>query len=469
MAKIRLDKYLAEMGCGTRSEVKAMIRKGRVTVDKKTVKAPETKIDTDAERVELDGSPVAYEEMAYYLLNKPAGVVSATRDGRQKTVLDLLPGKRRQDLFPVGRLDKDTEGLLLITNDGALAHNLLSPGKHVDKEYFARVRGRVTQEDAVKFAQGVDIGDEKPTLPAELTILSSGEESEITLVIREGRFHQVKRMFEAVGKEVVYLKRLSMGSLRLPEDLACGAFRPLTQQEISELKNCGKPRRSHPLDELLMQVRAVIFDLDGTLIPSMGIWAQIDVEFLGRFGYEVPEDLQKCLEGKSFRETASYFRERFSLPLTVEEIEEMWLAMAREKYLTIPFKDGAEEFLRELKRRKIRIGIASSNSMELVQSVLLTHGVDGLFDTVQTCAAVERGKPAPDVYLHTAGQLGTDPKDCLVFEDVPMGILAGKRAGMAVCAVEDAFSSRQEAEKRELADYYIRTYTDLMTGSYEVL
>ena len=143
--------------------------------------------------------------------------------------------------------------------------------------------------------------------------------------------------------------------------------------------------------------------------------------------------------------------------------------MAREKYLTIPFKDGAEEFLRELKRRKIRIGIASSNSMELVQSVLLTHGVDGLFDTVQTCAAVERGKPAPDVYLHTAGQLGTDPKDCLVFEDVPMGILAGKRAGMAVCAVEDAFSSRQEAEKRELADYYIRTYTDLMTGSYEVL
>ena len=138
MAKIRLDKYLAEMSCGTRSEVKAMIRKGRVTVDKKTVKAPETKIDTDAERVELDGSPVAYEEMAYYLLNKPAGVVSATRDGRQKTVLDLLPGKRRQDLFPVGRLDKDTEGLLLITNAGALAHNLLSPGKHVDKEYFCK-------------------------------------------------------------------------------------------------------------------------------------------------------------------------------------------------------------------------------------------------------------------------------------------------------------------------------------------
>ncbi len=469
MAKIRLDKYLAEMGAGTRSEVKTMIRRGRVSVDGTTVKSPETKVDTSKECVELDGTAVAYEETVYYVLHKPAGVVSATRDAREKTVLDLLPEKRRQDLFPVGRLDKDTEGLLLITNDGALAHELLAPSKHVDKEYYARVRGRVTEKDVKIFAEGVDIGDDKPALPAKLNILSSAEESEITLVIREGRFHQVKRMFEAVGKEVVYLKRLAMGSLRLPEDLACGEARKLTQQEIDSLKRCAKKRKSRTLDAMLSGVRAVIFDLDGTLIPSMEIWEQIDVEFLGKYGYEVPEDLKKCIEGMSFRETAEYFAARFDLPLTVPEIEQTWLLMSREKYLEIPLKEGAGEFLKELKRRGIRAGIASSNSMELVESVLNSHGIRELFDTVQTCAAVEHGKPEPDVYLHTAEQLGIQPQNCLVFEDVPMGILAGKRAGMAVCAVEDTFSSRQEAEKRALADYYIRSYADLMTGSYEVL
>lgn len=469
MAKIRLDKYLAEMGAGTRSEVKAMIRKGRVCVDGVTVKTPETKVDAQAECVELDGSAVTYEEMVYYMLHKPAGVVSATRDAREKTVLDLLPDKRRQDLFPVGRLDKDTEGLLLITNDGALAHELLSPSKHVDKEYYAKVRGRVTEEDAEIFAESVDIGDEKPTLPAELRILSSKEESEITLVIREGRFHQVKRMFEAVGKEVIYLKRLAMGSLRLPGDLACGESRKLSQQEIDDLKRCVKREKHHSLDEMLSGIHAVIFDMDGTLIPSMEIWEQIDVEFLGKYGYEVPKELKKSIEGMSFRETAEYFAERFKLPLTVSEIEQTWLAMSREKYLTVPLKEGVREFLEELKRRGIRVGIASSNSIELVESVLNSHGIEELFDTVQTCAAVEHGKPAPDVYLHAAGQLGVQPKECLVFEDVPMGILAGKRADMAACAVEDAFSSRQKAEKRALADYYIQSYTDLMTGRYEVL
>lgn len=469
MAKIRLDKYLAEMGAGTRSEVKTMIRKGRVCVNGTTVKTPETKVDAQAERVELDGSPVIYEEMVYYVLHKPAGVVSATRDVREKTVLDLLPDKRRNDLFPVGRLDKDTEGLLLITNDGVLAHELLSPSKHVDKEYYAKICGRVTEKDAEAFAAGVDIGDEKPTLPAELRILSSAEESEITLVIHEGRFHQVKRMFEAVGKEVVYLKRLAMGSLRLPEDLACGEARKLSQQEIADLKCCAKKTKQHPLDKILSGIHAVIFDLDGTLISSMEIWEQIDVEFLGKYGYEVPKDLKKCIEGMSFRETAEYFSERFQLPLTVPQIEQTWLTMSREKYLTVPLKEGVRDFLEELKRRGIRAGIASSNSIELVEAVLHSHGIEKFFDTVQTCAAVEHGKPAPDVYLHTAGQLGISPRECLVFEDVPMGILAGKRADMTVCAVEDAFSSRQIAEKRELADYYIRSYTDLMTGRYEVL
>ena len=169
------------------------------------------------------------------MLHKPAGVVSATTDKKEKTVLDLLTVQKRKDLFPVGRLDKDTEGLLLITNDGALAHRLLAPGKHVDKVYFARVEGTVTEADVFAFSQGLDIGDPELTLPAELKIQSSDTVSEILLTIQEGRFHQVKRMFEAVGKKVIYLKRLSMGTLCLDEDLPKGAFRALTEQEIKEL------------------------------------------------------------------------------------------------------------------------------------------------------------------------------------------------------------------------------------------
>ena len=169
------------------------------------------------------------------MLNKPAGVISATEDAAARTVLDLIATKKRKDLFPVGRLDKDTEGLLLITNDGELAHRLLSPKKHVDKVYFARIAGRVTEEDREAFAIGVDIGDEKLTLPAELRILCSDEVSEIELTIREGRFHQVKRMFEAVGKEVIYLKRLSMGQLVLDDSLNVGAYRELTKEELKLL------------------------------------------------------------------------------------------------------------------------------------------------------------------------------------------------------------------------------------------
>lgn len=246
---MRLDKYLAEMGEGTRQEVKAFIRKGRVMVNGVPVKKPEAKVEEGKDQVTLDGREIPYQKYLYYMLNKPAGVITATTDSRDRTVLDLLGEDRRKDLFPVGRLDKDTEGLLLITNDGPLAHRLLSPRKHVDKCYYAKVRGEVTGEDVEQFAQGLflaGLGEEKEekTMPARLEILKTvstgGEEdpgfvSEILLTIQEGKFHQVKRMFQAVGKEVLYLKRLSMGSLKLDPELAPGQYRELTKEEMERL------------------------------------------------------------------------------------------------------------------------------------------------------------------------------------------------------------------------------------------
>lgn len=241
---IRLDKFLAEMGYGTRSQVKKELARGTVTLNGQVIRKPETKVDTEKDRVCWMDEPAVYAEYEYFMLNKPAGVVSATEDKREKTVIDLLSrdgseqgmrAARRGDLFPVGRLDKDTEGLLLITNDGELAHRLLSPRKHVDKVYYARIRGRVTDEDREAFARGLDIGDDRPALPAELEILDAGETSEIRVTLREGRFHQIKRMFRAVGKEVVYLKRLSMGSLALDENLAPGEYRRLTEEEVKKL------------------------------------------------------------------------------------------------------------------------------------------------------------------------------------------------------------------------------------------
>lgn len=232
---IRLDKYLADMSVGTRTEVKKLIRQGKVTVDGLIVKNPDIKIDIDIQSVTCNGMVVAYETYEYYMLNKPAGIISATSDKKEKTVLDLIDSKKRKDLFPVGRLDKDTEGLLLITNDGELAHRLLSPKKHVDKLYYARVEGAVSAEDIDAFAKGLDIGEGEYTKPAKLVVLKSDVISEIELTIQEGKFHQVKRMFEAVGKKVIYLKRLEMGTLKLDESLALGEYRPLTQKEIDEL------------------------------------------------------------------------------------------------------------------------------------------------------------------------------------------------------------------------------------------
>ena len=232
---MRLDKYLAEMGVGTRQEVKKQIRQGKVTVNGTVVKAADTKIDETCDEVTIGGRNISYVSYEYYMLNKPGGVVSATEDRRDTTVIDLIKDKKRKDLFPVGRLDKDTEGLLLITNDGELAHRLLSPKKHVDKVYYAKVQGKVDESDVKAFADGVDIGDDTPAKSADLRILKSGEESEIELTITEGRFHQVKRMFHAVGKEVIYLKRLSMGSLVLDKTLTKGEYRSLTEEEIKKL------------------------------------------------------------------------------------------------------------------------------------------------------------------------------------------------------------------------------------------
>lgn len=233
--RIRLDKYLADMGIGTRKEVKNDIRKGRIKVNGVTETTPECKIDIQTDSICVDGREIGYVSYEYYMFHKPAGCVSATEDRKHKTVIDYIDAKRK-DLFPVGRLDIDTEGLLLITNDGELAHQLLSPKKHVEKVYYARIDGRVTEQDIRLFEQGLNIGEEKLTLPARLDIIKSDQESEIYITITEGKYHQVKRMFEAVDKEVIYLKRLSMGSLKLDEMLQPGEYRTLHEAELNDLK-----------------------------------------------------------------------------------------------------------------------------------------------------------------------------------------------------------------------------------------
>lgn len=239
MANIRLDKFLADMQIGTRSQVKEIIRKGRVEVNNIKVMSTDAKISTD-DNVKVDGVDVSYAEVEYYMLNKPAGVLSAARDKKQPTVLDLIPSKKRKDLFPVGRLDKDTYGLLLITNDGELAHKLLAPKSHVDKVYCAKINGLADDNTIKAFREGVFIEQDVKTMPAELEIISIDtdlNQSEIRLTIHEGKFHQVKRMFETQGMEVTFLKRLSMGSLELDESLEYGQYRPLTQKEINDLKD----------------------------------------------------------------------------------------------------------------------------------------------------------------------------------------------------------------------------------------
>lgn len=235
----RLDKIIAATGRYSRREVKLLIRQGRVLVDGKAPRSSEEKVDGEAASITVDGIALHYQKYTWIMLHKPAGVLSATEDGRGKTVLDLLPEElRRRNLFPVGRLDKDTEGLLLLTNEGGLAHDLLSPRHHVDKVYYARCSGPLSQEDCWAFAEGMVLEDGTRCLPAGLEILSSGAQSEALVTLREGKFHQVKRMLAACGAPVTYLKRLKMGNLTLDPNLPPGEFRFLSEDEVELLRNC---------------------------------------------------------------------------------------------------------------------------------------------------------------------------------------------------------------------------------------
>lgn len=255
---MRLDKFLVEMGNGTRSQVKEMVKKGRVQVNGQVVKASDIKIDPETDSVLADNRAVEYARMEYYMLNKPKGVVSATEDKKYPTVVSLIEDALRGDLFPVGRLDLDTEGLLLITNDGELAHNLLSPRKHVDKVYLAHISGRLEPDAEKRFGEGIRLEDGAMTLPAGLERVGvieragatervdmtgradmTGTMEEVRITIREGKFHQIKRMFEALGCRVEYLKRLSMGPLELDPKLEPGQYRPLTPEEETAVKDCG--------------------------------------------------------------------------------------------------------------------------------------------------------------------------------------------------------------------------------------
>jgi 16S rRNA pseudouridine516 synthase len=235
---MRIDKMLANLGFGSRKEVKQLLKGGAVTINGKILKDAKEHIDPNKDVVTINGQEVVYKEFIYLMMNKPPGVISATEDNRDKTVIDLLELEDQvYEPFPVGRLDKDTEGLLLITNDGQLSHRLLSPKKHVPKNYFAIIEGEVTEDDILAFRKGVTLDDGYETKPGELVILKSGLMSDIELTITEGKFHQVKRMFQAIGKKVVYLKRLSMGSLKLDETLELGEYRELTDEELVELMN----------------------------------------------------------------------------------------------------------------------------------------------------------------------------------------------------------------------------------------
>lgn len=242
--KTRLDKFLCDSLNITRKEAKEAIKKGRVSINKEQIKKPEYKIDVDEDQVEFDQTPVIFEQFHYLMLHKPQGVVSATKDNHDQTVLDLIHEDYKDKLFPVGRLDKDTEGLLLLTDDGMLSHELLSPKKHVDKVYFAKVSGRITDKEIVRFKEGLDIGNGERSKEAKLEIVQAGEETtEVLITITEGKFHQVKRMVKAVGSEVLYLKRLSMGSLELDEGLKPGEYRRLREEELQGLREHKNVRK----------------------------------------------------------------------------------------------------------------------------------------------------------------------------------------------------------------------------------
>ncbi len=235
---MRLDRFLANMGCGSRSEVKQLIRSGKVAVNDRIIRDDAYQVFENKDQIYFEGRLIAYRQYIYLMLNKPAGVISATDDLKERTVLDLIdPKYYNKGVFPVGRLDKDTEGLLLLTNDGELGHKLLSPKKHVPKQYFAKVEGEIIPEEFQSFKDGVTLDDGYRCLPAELELLKSGTPNEVLITIHEGKFHQIKRMFQALSKKVVYLKRLSMGGLKLDPDLNPGEYRELTDYEVGKLMN----------------------------------------------------------------------------------------------------------------------------------------------------------------------------------------------------------------------------------------
>ncbi len=241
---MRLDKCLADCGLGTRSEVKSLLKAKRITVNGKVVTNGKVQVNPEVDEIMFDGEKIQYEEFVYIMMNKPKGVVSATEDNLHKTVLDLIdPVYFKKGVFPVGRLDIDTHGLLLLTNDGELAHRLLSPKKHVTKIYQARVEGVMTSEDVTAFEKGIVLADGTECLPARLDILSTTQdESMVQIHLKEGKFHQVKRMVKACGKTVVDLERLTMGPLRLDEGLALGESRPLTEEERQSLEINDEPK-----------------------------------------------------------------------------------------------------------------------------------------------------------------------------------------------------------------------------------
>lgn len=237
MSEIRIDKLLSEMNYGTRREIKDAVKSGRISVDGLVIKKSDLKIDPSKTVILYDKKKVVYSEFEYYMLYKPSGVVSATKDNHYKTVIDLIDCEKRKDLFPVGRLDIDTEGLLFITNDGELAHNLLAPTKHVAKTYYAEIDGTVTNTDAICFENGIEFEKDTISKPACLEILESASISRVYVTIAEGKFHQIKKMFQALDKKVVFLKRITMAGISLDEKLSPGEYRRLTDEEIKKLKN----------------------------------------------------------------------------------------------------------------------------------------------------------------------------------------------------------------------------------------
>lgn len=236
-SKIRLDKFLSHVGIGTRTEVKKFMRRGLVTHNEIVIKDPAYKVLTDDQSVGYNGQPVYYENLIYLLLNKPKQVVSATKDNHDKTVIDIIDHPMKDKLFPVGRLDKDTTGLLILTNDGKLTHELLSPKKHVDKTYIAKVIGNVTEDTVKSFQLGIMLEDGYKTMPSILKVITKDEDtSTVEITIKEGKFHQIKRMFISVSMKVIELQRISMGNLQLDKELNLGDYRKLTRDEIISLK-----------------------------------------------------------------------------------------------------------------------------------------------------------------------------------------------------------------------------------------